>query len=565
MDVQPLPGSDLGVVNDTEVPLVDIAQAPDVQDLVRQVSSWVNRTRSYGTGQQFNGSIFDRQLFLPSENPYEKIRAARTAAREDDVVSGALDITEGVAFKGGMHWESSQPETADLFNQLAADLELDKIIRQMWAEDFVTDQVVIAKLWDWRTYRVRGTTRAGNARKRKFRVYTPVRLVVLNSAQVVPVGWSPLRGDRLAWQATDFEIGEYDRVTSGAGSDPDPLMERLYVGKYVPASPLERGQLGRWGVQMDRLLEFRPEWVFRHAPRRPDYQHFPDMGLESAFVDLDLKRQLMLRDRATLVGGANYILLIRKGSREQPATKEELRNLRNGYHMLARIPVIIADHRLTIDIITPKQDFVLQAEPYAVLDDRILARMLRSFVAPSKTGSGSQTGGAASFMELAASSIESRRHMLKRTLEKELARAIVQHPFNAGMDLGPPPSLAFKPGGITVGTNQAALAALLALRTQNEISRETILQVLDLDQAVEAQARVYEADTYDDIFATQVPYTAAGGDQDGAARTPNGTSEAPEVSGARGGRPPGGGSSPDSPGSTARPRTRNGNPSTGRK
>ena len=51
--------------------------------------------------------------------------------------------------------------------------------------------------------------------------------------------------------------------------------------------------------------------------------------------------------------------------------------------------------------------------------------------------------------------------------------------------------------------------AVLTLRTQNELSRETTLEHFGFDQAVEAMRREFEEDSgYDDLFKTQVPFSA---------------------------------------------------------
>jgi hypothetical protein len=76
---------------------------------------------------------------------------------------------------------------------------------------------------------------------------------------------------------------------------------------------------------------------------------------------LDLKRQLMNADRASLIGAANYILLVRKGTDQRPAQQEEIDNLKENYNFIAKMPVIISDHRLEIDIIAPKIDLTLQS------------------------------------------------------------------------------------------------------------------------------------------------------------------------------------------------------------
>ena len=99
----------------------------------------------------------------------------------------------------------------------------------------------------------------------------------------------------------------------------------------------------------------------------------------------------------------------------------------------------------------------------------------------------------------------------------------------------------------------------MGLRTQREMSRETILEYFGLDQATEAQRMEIEEKKYDDIFKTVVPFSA-NPQQDG---NPNGA-EPPNVSGSRGGRPAGGGSSPNNS-TKPKPQTENGNPSTGSK
>jgi hypothetical protein len=540
---------------------------------------------------------------MPSLNPYEQMRSARTAVQEDDVVSGICDITEALAFKGGCHWESSSPDEADVFNQLSAELDLDAVLRRIWRDDYTYGQAVVAKIWDWRDTYVRGTTANGNRRKKKYRVYTPVQLRLLDPLHVVPIGWGPLREDRLAWQATDYEIGQHLRVSSGSISD--PMMMAFFTGRYDSQHPFERMRFGAWGVQFNQLLEMSKGWVFRHAPTRPDYEPFAALPIRSIFTDLDMKRQLIMSDRAHLVGAANYLLLIRKGSDHSPAKAEEMAQLQESYQFLAKVPVIISDHRLQIDIIAPKQDFVLRADAYSTVDTHILNRMLRSFAAPGRTAATNADG---SFYDVLALAVDNRRHMIKRTLEKELSRAIVNHPRNAGV-FETVPSLAFTPGGVKVGNNQAVLSALLSLRTQREISRETILAVLGLDESVEAERVRFEAETYDATFRTHIPFDGqtpamngpggggtggangitipgtmddndaisgtgpnvgenSGGGPGGAdaGETPDGGAsqpgEAPTSSGRRGGRPYGGGNSPNSPAAVARPKTGNGNPST---
>lgn len=566
-------GKPLGIMNTTAIAVGDLVRQPAVQQLANQLGQWVEHARSYGPNRP---SMFDRALYTPPDSPYERMRVAQHAVANDDVVSGIADATEALAFHGGLKWESSDPNESDLMNQLSADLNLDDVIRSMWRELFAVDQVVLAKLWDQKQYKVRGETDNGNARKKSYDVFVPSRLIVLDSARCVPIGHGPLREDRMAWQGTANEIDDYNRNYS-AETPIDPLMLAFFTGAYEPGTD-ELAELGRWGVQTDALMAMNPDWVFRHTATRPDYKKWADIRMRSVFPLLDLKRHLIASDRASLVGAANYILLIRKGTDEQPATQAEISNLKAGYNFLAKLPVIVSDHRLEIDVIAPKLDFILREESYRTIDERILARTLATFAQPGKVSA----TGANTFPDVLAASIQSRRHMIKRTLEKELARAIVDHPRNEGK-FKTKPSLVFTPRTVSIGTDQNVLAAMLALRTQREMSRDTILEHLGLDEATEAQRMELEDKIYDDIFKTAVPYSSpatqpnsgVGGAPTGqqqepdaeepaapARHTPNGTLEAPSVSGRRGGRPTGGGTSSRSPASTAKPRTPNGNKST---
>lgn len=581
-DLQLPDGRPLGVANLSTVATGDIANNREVRQLATQLGQWVE------TARQRDGDrpgMFNRSLYQVPESPYDQMRVARTAVATDDVVAGLADATEAVAFDGGLKWESTDPDEADVFNQLSADLNLDGKIREMWREQFTVDQFVCAKLWDKVSYTVRGETENGNKKKKKITFYAPSRLVMLRPENVVPTGFGPLREDTLAWQATINEIGQFGNVVNG--DQLDPLMSAFFTGQYTPGV-MEAAEMQHWGVNIERLLSMNPQWVFRHTSTRPDWQKFPDIRIKGIFALLDLKRQLIASDRAMLIGAANYILLIRKGSKDQPATQDEVTNLKANYNFLAKLPVIISDNRLEIDIIAPKLDFVLKKDAYDNLDARMMTRLLATFTSTVKVNA----QGADSFNDVIVAGISSKRHMIRRTLEQEIGRAIVDHPRNAGVFQNRP-SLVFTPRNVQLGTNQAVIAALLSLRTQREISRDTILEYFGLDEATEAQRLQIEEQQYDDIFKTQIPFSspAAGGAPATGApatakpapgtttttttvtkpsakksvTTPNGTPEDPGSSGRRGGgRPVGGGSSNQSPQAQNKPRTKNGNVSTNR-
>jgi len=523
---------------------------PRMQQIARQLETWVQNTRSV-TGRT---SLFDRGKYVGSDNPYDQMQTARIAVRDDDVVAATMEMTEGLALQG-IKWESGDWDTTDIFNQMAAEQNLDGVMRKLWREECTDSQFTVALWWDWGTFNVRGKTTKGNKRKKMVKVFYPRSITLLDGARVVPVGMLQFGQERLAWRATKGELQAYDLVLNNQIND--DLIDRFYAGKYIVTNPDEAQALTALKVNTQQLLLLDEKYVRRHTETRPDYQRFATVRLNSIFRLLDLKQQLLEADRVALVGAANYILLVKKGDEKDPAYPEEIANLKENYHTLAKLPVIFSDHRLNIEIVSPKQDFTLQREKYDALDSRIAARMLNTLAA--QHGARGSENASSNLTRPVARGLESRRHMLRRFLERELAKAVVEHPNNAGLFEEGPPSLAFSPPSIQLDSDAALAAIIMQARTMRDLSRESFLEYFGFDQEVEAMRVELEADKYDDIFKTAVPFNSpannpggGGGDQgDGAP-----VDQAPN--GARGGRPVGGGTPKQSPQSAPK-RNANGN------
>lgn len=537
----------LPFINQTDMPDERIAEDASIREIAKTLSTWVSRSRS----QSSQSSMFDRGAYSPPDNPYDEMVSARTAIKHDDIVSGVADITESFAF-GGVKWESEEVDEADIFNQINRDINMDELLRKMWRDVFTYSQYVAVARWGYRTYQVRGETEKGNKRKKKYRLWCPVEIKLVDPTKVVPVRAGSMGPDTLCWSANNNELNTFYRAYKGI--EIDPLMLQFFLGRYQPTA-IERDELANLGVDTTQLLMMNPELSWRYTLTKADYERFADVRLRSAFALLDLKRQLINSDRAMLIGAANYILLIRKGDPDKPATPNEMENLQKRYQFIARLPVIISDHRLQVDIVAPKTDFVLRGERYDVLDTRLLARLLGTLTFSS---SGQRNETNLTLSKAVAKGMQNKRHMMARVLEERIGRAVVEHPRNAGQDLsGMIPSLVYTPRNISLDVDPSTITAIMGLRTQREMSRETILEYFGLDQATEAQRMEIEEEKYDEVFKTVVPYSA-NPQRDG---NPNG-GEPSNVSGARGGRPAGGGESPKNP-TKPKPQTESGNPSTG--
>lgn len=527
-----------------------------VDRVARQVASWVDETQG-----RSRSHLFDRSAYATPRDPYQVMRVAKGAVENDDVVGSVADAIEGYMFHQGMKWEAENEDDADVFNQISRDLNLDHQLRIWNREEFTYSQVVIGLWWGQRSYTVRGKTQKGNKKRSKYDIACPVAMTFLDPLKVVPLPPGPFGQDRLAWHASRGEYADYAAMSAGMRPF-DPVMSEFFAGMVTGLSQETRSLLASWRIDPSRLIYLNPRNVFRHTRTKAPYEAFPSVRLKSIFPQLDLKQQLMEADRVSLVGAANYILLVKKGVKDDPATQEELDNLNAGMKTLAKLPVIVGDHRLEIEIITPEQQWTLDHEKYDTLDSRILSRTLGTLTAGSSSV-GERSTGSISPGTSVGRMLQSRRDMMARTIEAEIARAIVEHPMNVNA-FDEAPSLAFTQRNIQVVSDVEFAQQVMALRTQKEISRESTLDYFGFDQATEAQRREMEEERFDDIFQTQVPFSAGGPGGPSGQEGPNGAGEDPSVSGARGGRPQGGGQSAQSPQAQTRRRSNGGsNPSTG--
>jgi hypothetical protein len=69
------------------------------------------------------------------------------------------------------------------------------------------------------------------------------------------------------------------------------------------------------------------------------------------------------------------------------------------------------------------------------------------------------------------------------------------------------PKLEFHPRAIALDFDAAYASVPVRSAQANELSRETILNQFDLDEALEAELRKREMVEYDHIFQTQVPFS----------------------------------------------------------
>lgn len=454
------------------------------------VDSWGN----FGGGSPFNtdmqqrGDFFTRNEYRTPRSIMDEFRLAYDLMQRDDIVSGIGDLTEGMAIQR-MKWECEDLDEEDLWNQIARDIDLDSRLREMWRELYGMSQFYCAMFWGSKNYTVRGKTKKGNRKRKTFNVQVPIALSLLDPTRVIPVGNLMFGKERLAWVATEQEMEVWGQ---------DPILSKLVENKYI-ANGEERNLLGKLGIDCDNLLLFKADSVWRHTLTRPAYKRWADVRLKAVFPLADLKANLRQMERAHLVGGTNFIVVVKKGSDKLPARQQELQNLDQQVRKLARVPLLVGDHRLSVEIVTPKLDTTLDDKKWDTLDSRIGSRCLMSL---SVAGDNARQDNTLSVGRAVARGLESRRHSLSRSIERHIVDSVIAK----NSELQTRPSHAFTPKHLALDWDTNFVQMIMALRDRGDLSRETILEEADFSQDIEAKRREFEEENYDDIFMTAVPF-----------------------------------------------------------
>ena len=478
------------IINTTDASTKMIADAlasdqPELAAMVR----WGVQTR--------RGGLIERDKYLTPSGIYDQMRVAQEAAENDDVVSGVVETTEALAFSR-MSVESDDEDEEDIWNQIIDGIDLDSRIREMWKEMFTISQFYVAVWWDVKNFKVSGRSKSGVQRKKEFKnLRVPVSITLLDPLKIVPVGNFMFGQEQLCWIANRSEMMRYDNILSGM--EQDETISRLLVGHYESAVA-EMQRLGRQGVDVAQLYTLNPDNVYRVTATRPQYKPFADVRLKSIFELLDLKQQLREMDRAYLLGATNFIVLIRKGSDHMPAKNEELQALQNQVRVLSRIPVIVGDHRLEIEIVTPKIDMVLTPEKYNTLDARITARLYKMFMT-GNYAAGAKGDDSMKLIRIVARGMESTRAQLRRSIEDRILMEV----YKRNEQLIEEPCLQFHPKSIGIDFDPGLAAFFLDLLDRQGIPVSTVLEQIDLDFDEEVKKMQRERTNFPDFVPPLTP------------------------------------------------------------
>jgi hypothetical protein len=418
-----------------------------------------------------------------------------------DDVAATIGAMLAIAFSEGMeNFHADEPVTK-VFNKAAKEANLDTSFKQLYRELLIAgslttvclftriDGVVVPKIGVLEGERVRviGTDFFGDA----------------ELAYVPPAGLKQWLDEFHAERTTAARQAEMRRE--------DPVSAALFMG---PVQVTNREDL--IGVTTDA---YRLNPRMAHRLKMPGDGAYPRPLLTGNFALLEAKRLLNLMDYALLQGGVNFIVVAKKGTDERPALPEEVENLRNVVRGATRTGVIVGDHRLSFEIITPNMDALLSEEKRTLLGRKIAMRLLRL---PEHSSDQAGQEGQRSDVEILSRVIASDRQDIRRHVERHVYGEIAKR---NRLDTEDGARIWF-PKIILQGSNYFT-DYVLKLRDRGDIPRKFAVEAggFDWDASVEQRKRELEEGIDDTMAPAAVPFSSPeAGPQDNNDGRPVGSS-----------------------------------------
>ena len=510
------------VVNDTELPdaLVQEAAAHWMTDTYFQENASLAGAQSTFQTYVNDGSLLARHRYRTPTNVIEEMKLARDLAERDDDVRSIIGGVIALAFEHIQHYAKDQ-KTLELFQEMASArrMNLEHVLEEMMREYLITTTCTTVKLFipdilQHSTDDSNGEYLA-NPTKTPVQVLTP-RIGVLPGENIRVIG-SDLFGDHgLAyWPGDDPKLVKFlqeffDPKTTPARRNEMRKIDPVSTTLFIQPVEVQEQQAFLPGSSFVAYL-MNPNMVHRTTMPK-GFWPYPRPLLAAVFPLLEAKRLLNIMDFALLQGAANYIVVAKKGSDQRPALPNEIVQLRELVRHLGRTGVVVGDHRLQFEILTPKLDDLLKAEKRDLISKHIAMALLRKPENVAQEGSAL----AETEVEWVARVIESDRRKLIRHIEHFIYHDTVQ----ANPTLFTQHPQIWAPKIILRGT-QYFTDLVLKLRDRGDIPRKYAVEAagFNFGAAVAERQREVDAGIDDIMLPAEVPYTVPAGVADKNAPT----------------------------------------------
>lgn len=484
----PAPG--VIIDNRTDLPDGEVRQAI--------MSQWVETAgMQFGTPSSFqlyatNGSssMMTRTPFRAPMNIVEEIKLARQVAETDDDIVAVIGQAINTAFRDGMQNQHEEEATLHLFNECAKAMNLDVQLKELYREYLIANQVTTLSLFSRQRL---AFTPSGTQERVQAQISVP-RIGVLPAENIRVVSNDIFGEGELAYDVTDVALKDwldtyFARTTTAAikfkMARENPVMAALFTGTVqVPFNDQDMFSAGK------TLYTLNPRMVHRTTMPKGAVA-YPRPALTANFALLEAKRLLNIMDYSLLQGGTNYIVVVRQGSDKLPAQQPELDNLVDQVRSASRTGVLVGDHRLTVDIITPNLTELLNAEKRKLIGRKMAMALLRI---PEQVTHDAGGDGAKQEMTWVENSVTSDRHDVKRHVERFVYDEIVKRnptTFRKGA-----PRLWFQRIVLTGGKD--FFEQVVKARDRGDIPRKYAVEVLGFDYEAGRAQRSREKEAGDD-------------------------------------------------------------------
>lgn len=332
------------------------------------------------------GNLMTRPKFRVPMNYVDEVALARDFAERDDDVGAAIGAAQALAFGDGMQHVHPDEVTVALFDEIAEEVGILPKFKELYREWFISGQICTATVF---TPRQLSFTPMGDDRQRTRTVLCPL-VAVLPAEQIRVIGndifgqaklaYRPFSGRQEQW-LQEFFNPRTTAARSAQMRQEDPILTTLLTEQVAWSGLLEGTSDWVYADPRDPIIgnyvyTLNPALVTRTTMPKGQWQN-PRPPLAKIFPLLEAKRLLTIMDYALLESGANFLVVAKKGSDQKPALPGELANLRHTIARASRSGVLIGDHRLDIEIITPKLDELLNPAKRKLLGRKITQALLR--------------------------------------------------------------------------------------------------------------------------------------------------------------------------------------------
>lgn len=532
----PPPGQSLEkglIVNETDLPDEAIDRAVDT--FFEENASMVGIQRGmqfqqYASGD--SGSFLGRRRFAMPNNVFDEIALARNLADRDDDIGAVFGSMFAIAFGEGMQHTHRDEVVEALYNEVAEHSDLDAIFEELYREYLLAQQFTTITAWTHETFQFQPE---GSDRQRSRDLIAPL-VGVLPSEQVRIVGndvfrtgilaYKPVSGAQEAW-LEEFFNPRTKAARKAEMRREDPVLTSLLIEEMED----EDGSVssffweGKDKPTTRKIYRLNPRMAARTSGPKGAMK-YPRPMMTRNFALLEAKRLLNLMDFALLNAGCNFLVVAKKGTDQRPALPEEVANLREVVAHASRSGVLIGDHRVSIEIITPKLEELLNDEKRKLVGRKMAMAIMRiaEFAAENPAAEGMRAE-----VEIMARVITHDRLKIRRHVQNKIYREVERR----NTSVTGRARIQF-PKIILQGT-QAFTDYVLKLRDRGDIPRSWAIEAAGYDPEAAVATRKREKASGMDRALTvpPVPFTAGAGPQDNGGGRPPGASPNNGTPGAR--------------------------------